>query len=264
MHNKYTKKNLCLGPLGFPMRDQAARELEIKLRKMETQGLSYKRNFVTAKPLELNEGERADISVITTADVDRDHEVILTTGINLEEYQSNPVVTWGHDYSLPPVGRSLWMKFEPTKAKATSIKAKTEYAPEGLYDLADTTWNLVKAGFLLGKSVGMLPEEVSPPTQKEIDVSEGRWSSVKWVIRKATLYEYAVATVPANQNALVEAVAKGSLILPECMQKSLGLSVYEVVDNDLWDWGEPEEEIPIPKYSKSWKEIEAEMVRRLR
>jgi hypothetical protein len=259
IHDRYKKKGLCVGPMGFPQKSEVARQLEAMLKQAEKEGMSYKRQFVTRLPLTVEDGERADISTISSIDVDRDGEVVLASGAELKQFQANPVVTFGHDYSIPPVGRAQWIKFEPTQATATSIKAKTEYAPEGLYDLADVTWGLVKAGFLVGKSVGFLPTELSPPTTKEIDASEGRWAKVSRVIRKWTMYEYSVATVPSNPSSLVEAVAKGQLILPEYMRKAMGLD--DQVDCDLWEWDEPEP--PMPKFSKAWRDIETEIFRKL-
>jgi len=262
IHEKFKKKGLCVGPMGFPQKEESARILEEKIKRAEKDGLSYKRNFVTRAPLELEEGERADISIINTIDVDRDREVVVANGADLSQFQKNPVVTFGHKYDIPPVGRAMWVKFEPTRATAKHIKAKTEYAPEGLYELADTTWGLVKAGFLVGKSVGFMPEEVGPPTQKEVDQSEGKWANADRIIRKWSLFEYAVATVPANGHALVEAVAKGELNLPEVMVKSMGLllpSSDDTIITDLWAWDDPEPQTP--KYSKSLKAIEQSIIK---
>lgn len=265
IHEKYKKKGLCVGPLGFPCKEATARQLESQLKESEKEGLSYKRQFVTTKPLTIEEGERADISVISTIDVDRDREIVLSSGADVSHFERNPVVTLAHDYKIPPVGRAQWMRFEPNRAKATHIKAKTEYAPEGAFEVADVVWNLVKAGFLVGKSVGFLPLEVSPPSQKEIDTTQGAWSKADRVIRKWMMFEYAVATVPANQSALVEAVAKGSFDLPDYLVKTLGLSLpepeSETVTLDLWTWDDPAP--PMPKYSKSWSETEAAILKSL-
>lgn len=267
IHDKYLKKGLCIGPMGFPQREDSARILEAKLKEAERNGFSYKRNFVTRLPLSLDEGERADISVITTADIiDRDSEIVVASGADLSHFQNNPVVTFGHDYSKPPVGRAMWVKFEPTRATATTIKAKTEYAPEGVYELADTTWQLVKHGFLKGKSVGILVEDISPPTQKEIDVSQGLWAKAERVIRKWSLFEYAVATVPANANALVEAVAKGELAISDDLVKALGLALpkdEDTIITDLWQWDEPAPELPQPKHCRPWQEVEGELLKEI-
>src|SRR4051812_17471003 len=48
-------------------------------------------------PPEFVEGEKADISWISTKEVDHEGEVVLPEGIDLSIYQKNPVVLWSHD-----------------------------------------------------------------------------------------------------------------------------------------------------------------------
>ena len=264
INDKYTRKGFCIGPLGFPMKETSARELEPQLKEAEKNGFEYKRSFISKQPDELQEGERADISIITSNSIDRDNEVVLANGADLKQFQENPVITWGHDYNKEPIGRAMWVKFDPTRKKATHIKAKIEYAPEGASELADMAWRLVKSGFLRGKSIGFLPMEISEPTQKEID-HQPSLQSVRNVIRKWSLFEIAVATVPANQDSLVESVAKGELILPDYMIEDLKLKMpqEDVVEFKLWDWDDQPEpqtksKLPQPKVSRSWLDISSE------
>jgi len=46
----------------------------------------------------------------STESPDRLNEVVLARGMNDSQFQTNPLVTLGHAYHLPPVGRSLWRK----------------------------------------------------------------------------------------------------------------------------------------------------------
>jgi len=269
IHKRYKRKDCAIGPLGFPQRDQAARVLEAQLKEAEKNGIGYKRAFIANKPTELQEGERADISIITSNVVDRDNEVVLASGADLKQFEANPVITWGHDYSKAPIGRAVWVKFEPTRSKAQYIKAKIEYAPQDSNPLADTAWQLVKAGFLKGKSIGFLPMEISPPSQKEID-KQPDLEGVRNVIRKWSLFEVAVATVPANPTALVESVAKGELILPDYLIEEMGLTMpqEDVVEFKLWDWDEqPEpqtkETLPQPKVTRRWRDVESKVLQSL-
>ena len=69
---------------------------------------------------------------------------------------------------------------------------------------------LVQAGLLQGKSIGFLPTKVHIPDEKE--VSQNNWTDdVALVIDEWLLLEYACVFLPANQDALVEAVSKGSV-----------------------------------------------------
>src|SRR4051812_36577768 len=99
------------GPLGFPMSDRQARDLDTLLKSLPTTDEYRYRHLVTAKAAtELNPGERSDVSWITTESVDRTGEVVVARGMNDGQFQANPLVTLGHAYWLPPVGRSLWRR----------------------------------------------------------------------------------------------------------------------------------------------------------
>ena len=50
------------------------------------------------------------VSRIPTESVDRTGEIVVASGMNDGQFQSNPLVTLGHAYWMPPVGRSLWRR----------------------------------------------------------------------------------------------------------------------------------------------------------
>ena len=198
---------VCKGPLGFPLREAVARKVEALL---ETQPKGpeweYRRTGSAPTALELVEGERCDVSVISTPTLDRDREIVVASGIDLTQFRANPVVTFAHRYDELPVGRALWIKHEGDR-----LKAKTRYSPrppEWKGDwLPDAVWHMVKNGDLNGKSIGFLPLEGGPPTAEEIDRNP-TWKAAKWVYRKSLLLEYAVAPLQSNPDALVESVSK--------------------------------------------------------
>src|SRR3954449_8152390 len=100
-----------LGPLNFPQTDRAASALDAVLRALpKTPAYEYRKAVSAKAPTELNPGERSDVSWITTESVDRMGEVVLARGMDDAQFQGNPLVTLGHAYWLPPVGKSLWRK----------------------------------------------------------------------------------------------------------------------------------------------------------
>jgi hypothetical protein len=212
-NRKAYPKLTCTGPLGFPMTEIAARVVETLLQEQpKGKEWEYKRAFAGAAgatAAELLPGERADVSVITSAAVDRDLEVVWPAGIALEEFRKNPIVTFAHQYDQLPVGKALWIKRDGDR-----LKAKTRYStrPADWISewLPDAVWHLVQSGDLAGKSIGFLPLEGHPPTPDEI-ILRPEWAKATWVYSKGLLLEYAVAPIPANAEALVEAVAKGQL-----------------------------------------------------
>lgn len=210
------------GPLGFPMPDRAARAVDAVLRGLPSTGdHAYRHAVVTRGPTELNPGERSDVSWISTECVDRAGEVVLARGLDDSQFRLNPLVTLGHDYSLPAVGQSLWRRRVQDGSPPeglVGIKAKTRYPPRpaswsaGEPWLPDQVFALVQAGLLPGKSIGFLPLEVHVPDEKEV-ARRGWPGDVRLVIDRWLLLEYACVSLPANQHALVEAVSKGRLRL---------------------------------------------------
>ena len=90
---------------------------------------------------------------------------------------------------------------------------------------------LRSAGLLQGKSIGFLPVKVHIPDSKE--VQKNNWGdNVGLVIDEWLLLEYACVFLPANQDALVESVAKNGLALTEDVLQALGLGKQLFGDGD--------------------------------
>jgi hypothetical protein len=217
----------CEGPLGFPMKDKQATQLESLLKDLPRDELFAPGRLVVEKATtELLEGERADVSWISTEDVDRYKDIVISSGMNDDHYKLNPIVTLGHSYWSPPAGRSLWRK-RVKDGSTVGIKAKTVYPtrPESLP--ADCVWTpdevfpLVQAGLLNGKSIGFIPTRARYPTDKE--AAQG----IRRVVEEWLLIEYACCYLPCNQTSIVEAVSKG-LVIPSLVQKALGIDLKEV------------------------------------
>jgi hypothetical protein len=215
------------GPLGFPMPDRTARAVDALLRALpKTREYEYRKAVAGRPPTELNPGERSDVSWISTEAVDRTGEVVVARGMNDAQFQANPLVTLGHAYHLPPVGRSLWRK-RVKDGDTAGIKAKTVYPARPDSWPADDPWPpdrvfaLVQAGMLQGKSIGFLPVKVHVPDDQE--ARKNGWQNVGLVIDEWLLLEYACVFLPANQDALVEAVSKGAAELPDDFVRALGL-----------------------------------------
>jgi hypothetical protein len=213
------------GPLGFPMQDRQAFALEEILKGLPREdAYRYRKTLLAKGPSEVLPGERSDVSWITTEDPDRQSEVVLARGMNDSQFKLNPIVTMQHAYYLPPVGWSLWRKVVKD-GDLRGVKAKTQY-PARPADWAgnwpaDAAFALVQADLLRGKSIGFLPTRVHIPEQREID--QHGWQKVALVIDEWLLLEYACTFLPAQQNAVVEAVSKSQLTLPEEFLRAMGL-----------------------------------------
>lgn len=237
----------CAGPLGFPMRSEIAQEVETLLKTIprdvrtlfhasiggqEVEG--YCRAYKVAESMDFIEGERADISWITTDSVDRDFEVMTPGGGDWKTWKKNPVVTFAHMYDALPVGRGMWVVREQ-KGKIDGWKAKTQYIgkpPTWNGDwFADAVWHMVHEKFLPGKSIGFIPLEVKEPEEKDL---RGRpeLASVGYIITRWLALEYAVAPVQSNPDALVTATAKAKSVgitIPEFMLETMGVIIPDQI-----------------------------------
>jgi len=214
------------GPLGIPMLDKQAFALEALLKSLPSEDRQLTRIVTTKAPSELLDGERADVSWITTEEIDRDGEIVLSRGMNDSQFKANPIVTLQHCYFMPPVGRSLWRK-RVKDGPIVGVKAKTQYPARPDDWVAadwppDTVFSLIKSGLLQGKSIGFLRLKSHAPSSHEIAATP-ELASVRRIVDEWLLLEYAVTFLPTNQLALVEAVAKGRVNLPKGLQDLLGL-----------------------------------------
>lgn len=117
--------------------------------------------------------------VATTETIDRDGEIILISGWDLEHFYKNPIILWGHNYwDLNCVlGAVTEVKVEDGKMIVRGVFAATEQAQVArqLYD----------DGILKTVSVGFIPKE-----------RQGN------IITKAELLEISFVSVPSNPDAV--------------------------------------------------------------
>ncbi|HYV38346.1 MAG TPA: hypothetical protein VE988_21870 [Gemmataceae bacterium] len=207
------------GPLGFPMNDKAAKELDALLRSLPDK--DYRHVVIEKATTELSPGERADVSWISTESPDRQGEIVLAAGMDDTHFKNNPVVTLGHRYDLPPIGRSLWRR-KVRDGQLRGVKAKTQYParpagwPEETW-APDAAFALVQAGLMTGKSIGFLTLKTHMPSDHEI-AQRPFLKDVRRIVDEWLLLEYSCTWLPVNQDAVVEAVSKGAariLGLPE-------------------------------------------------
>lgn len=217
----------AVGPLGFPMRSEAAFELEKAIKQISADVRGVFKTLVDGREvdnlvrrsmshqIEFDENERADVSMVTSASIDRDREIVLPKGVDWSSFKKNPVVSFAHDYRILPVGRAMWW------ARNKDVKdgdpatdgwlAKTQYLArpaewKGDWWI-DAVWHMVKNKFLPGKSIGFIPLEGRPPSADDIKKAP-YMADARFIFTKVHIVEYAVAPVQSNPDALVQGVAK--------------------------------------------------------
>lgn len=122
---------------------------------------------------------------------DRDGDTISSSGWELDNYKKNPVFLWGHNYSIPPIGRAI-----NVVVRNKQLIFDIQFADESIYPLADTIYKLYKGGFLSATSVGFVGKEGNPTA-----------TGVHYT--RQELLELSAVPVPSNPTALQQAKAKG-------------------------------------------------------
>lgn len=179
--------------------------------------MSLIKKVFTSEIKSIDEKEMTLTASISTNAVDRMREVLDPKGADLSNFKKNPVVLWAHDYSLPPIGRALWVKKE-----GDGIISKVQFAKT---DFAQEIFQLYKDGFMKAFSVGFIPKETEEASAKDCDnPKKPRRTFKTW-----ELLEYSAVPVPANPEALSLAMQKGIL-----KQETKELLEKEFNNEDEW------------------------------
>lgn len=150
---------------------------------------------ITAEDL----GDRRVLFTISAEVVDRDGDILRAAGIDLTNYEKNKVFLGFHNSRDFPLGKTEKVWVEPKKVKAIvyfptldELSSNPAYASEKAR-LVDFTYYAYKTGMLNAVSVGFIPIE---------------WTETKdgYDITKWELLEFSAVAVPANQDAIAEAV----------------------------------------------------------
>ena len=165
--------------------------------------------------------------IITTPQVDRDMEIVVSAGMDVDSYKENPVLLYGHRWGEPPIGSQKDIEVSGGGITATQKYASTPFAQ----DIA----TLVREKHLKTFSIGFVPLQRFYKGQDGfVDAMESftqqfghlvpNASKAKILTTKSVLLENSVVNIPANPGAQVQAVSK-ALGLSEETLKELGLEV---------------------------------------
>ena len=143
-------------------------------------------------PEPVTDGNQSMTFAISTEDVDRHGDVIVTGGWRLDHYARNPVFLWAHDYARPVIGRAarVWKG-------GHELWAQMEWAPT---DFAQEVAMLYNQGYQRGVSVGFKPLRY----EQRRDEKTGAFLGIRFLEQE--LLEVSAVPVPANRNALRKAL----------------------------------------------------------
>lgn len=165
-------------------------------------------------------GGRKFTATITTDAIDRDGEVVIPGGMNSKEYETNPVLLYEHDV-LKPIGKMVDMRRGDRSIEATFALAPRPEGHTGEW-LPDTVGALMEFGALNAMSIGFSGMEARPATKSDL---EKFGAGVRRVYSKWKLLEVSVVALPANQDAIINAVSKG--LITRDRAQAMGVTVPE-------------------------------------
>ena len=128
----FDKKHFdCEGPLGLPMKDAQAKLLDSLLNALPAEDRTLARIVTPKAPTEVMDGERADVSWISTEDVDREGEIVIARGMNDSHFKLNPIVTLQHDTAAPRSAKTSGASASRTaRSPASRPRRNTPSAPK--------------------------------------------------------------------------------------------------------------------------------------
>ncbi len=144
-------------------------------------------------------GDRSVQFTISKEVVDRDGDILRASGCDFTNYMKNPVFLSFHNSREFPLGKvtKFWVEGNSVKAivyfpTLEELSSNPEQASEKA-KLCDFCYHCYKTGMLNAVSVGFIPIE---------------WTETKdgYDITKWELLEFSAVAVPANQDAIAEAV----------------------------------------------------------
>lgn len=202
-----------LGPLNSPMTDEYAKKQE---ELLETGEYTPLQKSIPGAFESILKRERADISIISDESVDKEGDVIIQKGIDFKSlgFDKNPVVSYNHNYDIPPVAKSLWQKNTGgvTKAKTQYI-SRPETLPKNIEWFPDSIYHMIESGVMRAKSIGGVGKR-RQPTQEDFDTNPS-WQGAKNIVDTYMIYEYCVCPIGMNSNAIVEMISKSLVFIPE-------------------------------------------------
>ena len=144
-------------------------------------------------------GDRCVQFTISKEVEDRDGDILRANGVDFTNYMKNPVFLSFHNSREFPLGKvtKFWVEGNAVKAivyfpTLEELSTNPEQASEKA-KLVDFTYHCYKTGMLNAVSVGFIPLEWTE-SEKGFDI-------LKW-----ELLEFSAVAVPANQDAIAEAV----------------------------------------------------------
>lgn len=140
--------------------------------------------------------DRVLLWTVSTEVKDRERDCLMQRGWKLKHYRNNPVVMWGHNYSSPPIGRSLdTFVDDGGKSGAFRLRMAKQFTEAQDNDFGHMIYRLSLKGYLRAASVGFYPIDSTEMKNEKGEPDGFRFN-------KSELLESSVVPIPCNPEAL--------------------------------------------------------------
>jgi hypothetical protein len=184
-------------------------EIDTLLKEAEVEELVLKRSAIPGSAdFKISpDEERTIVGFSSTPDLDRDQEIVVPQGANLDQFRKSPVKIFNHNWngSILPIG-----KVPAIKATVKGLLSKSVI---GGNDFADQVWKTIQFGALQSNSIGFIPTEkvfqgerafgeAVDKLDKRIEGFKKAAKGARAIILKYILLEDSIVPVPANPEAI--------------------------------------------------------------
>lgn len=191
---------------------------------------------------------------ITTETKDRDGDIVRSAGMDIDQFEANPVVLFAHDARRPPIARAVDISKEAKSISATAEFMDNDVDTSGFSDMI---FRMVRGGFLRATSIGFIPTKFEFLEEDEDDENDEnpdvffRFPGLDFI--ESELLEFSVVPVPANPEALIDARHMGIDISP------LEMWLEEALDG----WANYKECLLVPRTSaECWYKLARSAVKK--
>jgi len=190
--------------------------------------VEVKSSFIAANCKSVDLVERSVLKYVTKPTLDRSKEIVISQGIDLTDFQKNPVILYAHNYgnnwldigsSQLPIGKDMWIKFDK---EGGGLLAKQTYAH---HQLAEDIFEMHKDGFPLASSIGFIPTKTimrgsfeDKEWKNEIlrlsetyGIDKKNFEFARVIYENSLLLEHSDCPVGDNPDALALAIKSGKV-----------------------------------------------------
>ena len=144
-----------------------------------------------------DEGNRSATFVMSSEATDRDRDIVRINGIELDDFEKNPIALWMHNHRSPAIG--TWDDLKKVGGSKKRLEGTLSFVPEGAVNQADEISKLVELGIYRACSIGF-----SIKDYERIMDDDDNWT-YGYDFVSTSLHECSVVAVGANSQALVKA-----------------------------------------------------------